>query len=189
LRDDRRTPHQRVNREIRSPRLRLIDENGMQLGIKTLDESLTIARERMLDLVEIAPQSDPPVARIMDYGKFRYEQSKKEKLAKKKQQSIKLKEIKMTPNIYQHDYEIKVRKVREFLEEGNKVKVTIKFRGREILHKEFGIDLINRLVADVSVLGAQEGGSKMMGKNLSIVVSPKNTTHPKGPSHAEAQNV
>ena len=167
----------RVNEGIRCATMRLIDESGKQLGIKTLAESLILAKEKTLDLVEIAPQADPPVGRIMDYGKYRFEQSKKEKLAKKKQHITKLKEIKMTPRIDDHDYGIKVNKVKEFLGKGNKVKITIRFRGREILHKEFGEQRIKKMVEDVVEFGAMEGGAKMMGRNLHIVISPKSTIH------------
>ncbi len=166
----------RVNDDIRSPKVRLIDDDGKQLGIKTLEEAKDIAYKKNLDLVEVAPQANPPVCRIMDYGKYRYEQSKKEKLAKKKQHTIKVKEIKMTPNIYKHDYEIKVKKAKEFLAKGNKVKITIKFRGREILHKEFGVNLINNIIKDIEEYGAMEGSMKMLGRNLTVVISPKSSS-------------
>ena len=170
----------RINRDIRVNKMRLIDDDGKQLGIKTREEALQISSDSGLDLVEIAPQADPPVCRVMDYGKYRYEQSKKEKLAKKKQHSIKLKEIKMTPRIDKHDYEIKLKKAVDFLSQGNKVKITIRFRGREILHKEFGREVINHLVEDAAEFGALEGGTKMAGRNMSVVVSPKSTTKEKG---------
>ena len=176
MKSNKRT-HVRVNEGIRCAKMRLIDESGKQLGIKALAEALILAKEKTLDLVEIAPQADPPVGRIMDYGKYRFEQSKKEKLAKKKQHTTKLKEIKMTPRIDDHDYGIKVNKVKEFLGKGNKVKITIRFRGREILHKEFGEQRIKKMVEDVAEFGAMEGGAKMMGRNLHIVISPKSTIH------------
>jgi len=157
--------------------MRLIDEDGKQLGVKSLEEALQLSNEKALDLVEIAPQADPPVCRVMDYGKFRYEQSKKEKIAKKKQHLTKLKEIKMTPNIDQHDFEIKANKVKEFLKSGNKVKITIRFRGREILHKEFGENIIKKVVEDVAEFAALEGGFKMFGRNMCVVLSPKSSTH------------
>ncbi|MCK5706129.1 MAG: translation initiation factor IF-3 [Candidatus Aureabacteria bacterium] len=170
-----RSNRTRINENIRCSNLRLIDENSTQLGVKNIREALDLAKERGLDLVEIAAQADPPVCRIMDYGKYRYEQSKKEKLAKKKQHFIKVKEIKMTPRIDIHDFEIKARKALEFLEEGNKVKVTIRFRGREMLHKEFGKQVIDNLIKAVEEHGALESGAKMAGRQMSAVISPKST--------------
>jgi translation initiation factor IF-3 len=157
---------------IRVPRLRLIDEDGAQLGIKTADEARDYAYSKNLDLVEVAAQADPPVARVMDYGKYRYEQEQKAKLAKKHQLQIHVKEIKLRPKIGQHDYETKRGHVVRFLNHRAKVKVTIMFRGRETTHPERGRDLLMRLAEDVKDIGVIESPPLLDGRNMVMVLGP-----------------
>ena len=162
----------RINREIRADRLRVVTESGEQLGVLTLREALARAEEMGLDLVEIAPTAKPPVAKIVDYGKFRYHQAKKEKEGKKAQVQIKVKEIKLKPNIDTHDFETKVKHARDFLVKGNKVRLTIVFRGREMLHIDLGQKVVEQfcqLLADVSVL---EAPPKLLGRAMSPVLAP-----------------
>ena len=142
------------------------------MGVLPRDEALELAEKATLDLVEVAPQANPPVCRIMDYGKYRYEQTKREKEAKKKQHVIKVKEIKFHPNIDIHDYEIKIKHACEFLEKGCKVKFCIVYRGREMTHQEIGKELLTRILADTSEYGAVETLPKMMGRNLFATVGP-----------------
>ena len=153
--------------------LRLVDDKNNQLGIMSLQEALRIAEERQLDLVEIAPQANPPVCRLMDYGKYKYEQSKKEKEAKKKQKIIQVKEIKMRPNIEEHDYQVKLRNVMKFLKSGNKVKATIMFRGREIVHAPKGEEILSRMAGDLKEVSVVERSPKLEGRNIIMVLSPK----------------
>ncbi|MCL0100248.1 translation initiation factor IF-3 [Peptococcaceae bacterium] len=153
--------------------LRLVDGKNNQLGIMSLQEALRIAEERQLDLVEIAPQANPPVCRLMDYGKYKYEQSKKEKEAKKKQKIIQVKEIKMRPNIEEHDYQVKLRNVMKFLKSGNKVKATIMFRGREIVHAPKGEEILSRMAGDLKEVSVVERSPKLEGRNMVMVLSPK----------------
>ena len=152
--------------------VRLIDEGGEQLGIKATAEALEYAYSKGLDLVEVAAQADPPVARVMDYGKYRYEQEQKAKLARKHQSQIHVKEIKLRPKIGIHDYETKKGHVMRFLGQRAKVKVTIMFRGRENLHPERGRDLLMRLAEDVSELGAIENQPEIDGRNMVMVLAP-----------------
>lgn len=152
--------------------VRLIDPEGNQLGIKPTKEALQIALDFDLDLVEIAPQANPPVCRIMDYGKFKYEQTQKAKKAKKHQSTIVLKEIKLRPKIENHDFETKKRHVRRFLEAGAKVKVTIMFRGREMTHTELGKNLLERLADEVADLGTVDSPPKLDGRNMIMMMSP-----------------
>ncbi|MCD5405095.1 MAG: translation initiation factor IF-3 [Desulfotomaculum sp.] len=153
--------------------LRLVDGKNNQLGIMSLQEALRIAEERQLDLVEIAPQANPPVCRLMDYGKYKYEQSKKEKEAKKKQKIIQVKEIKMRPNIEEHDYQVKLRNAMKFLKSGNKVKATIMFRGREIVHAPKGEEILSRMAGDLKEVSVVERSPKLEGRNMVMVLSPK----------------
>ena len=162
----------RVNDTIRVPRVRLIDEDGTQLGIKTSDEARAYAYSKGLDLVEVAAQADPPVTRVMDYGKYRYEQEQKAKLARKHQSQIHVKEIKLRPKIGVHDYETKKGHVVRFLNQRAKVKVTIMFRGREQLHPERGRDLLMRLADDVKELGLIESPPLQDGRNMVMVLGP-----------------
>jgi translation initiation factor IF-3 len=173
--EDRTRPvvHQdRINEAIRVPRVRLVDEDGSQIGIKSTDDAREYAYGKNLDLVEVAPNADPPVARVMDYGKYRYEQEQKAKLARKHQLQINIKEIKLRPKIGNHDYETKKGHVVRFLNQRAKVKVTIMFRGRENLHPERGRDLLMRLAEDVKELGQIEQPPVLDGRNMVMVLGP-----------------
>ncbi|NLC11895.1 MAG: translation initiation factor IF-3 [Firmicutes bacterium] len=163
-----------VNEQIRAREVRLVDESGKQLGIVPLSEALKLAKEKNLDLVNVAPQAKPPVCRIMDFGKYKYEQRKKDKEAKKKQKTITVKEIKMRPNIEEHDFKVKVKNCMRFLDNGDKVKVTIIFRGREITHPELGEQLGLKLAEELSSVGVVEKPAKIEGRNMVMVLSPKN---------------
>ncbi|SHE32502.1 bacterial translation initiation factor 3 (bIF-3) [Desulforamulus putei DSM 12395] len=152
----------------------MVDSDNNQLGIMSVKEALRIAEERQLDLVEVAPQAKPPVCRIMDYGKFKYEQSKREKEAKKKQRIIQVKEVKLRPRIEDHDYTVKAKNAERFLKDGDKVKVTIMFRGREIVHTDLGKNLLDRLAEDLKDLCIVERQPKLEGKNMIMILAPKN---------------
>ena len=165
-------PQARVNDAIRASRVRLIDEDGSQVGVKEIKEALDYAHSKDLDLVEVASQADPPVARIMDYGKYRYEQEQKAKLARKHQSQINVKEIKLRPKIGQHDYETKKGHVVRFLNQRAKVKVTIMFRGRETTHPERGRDLLMRLAEEVAEIGQIESPPLLDGRNMVMVLGP-----------------
>jgi translation initiation factor IF-3 len=163
----------RVNRQIRISPIRLIADDGEQLGIVAVDEALRIAEERGFDLVEVAPTARPPVCKIMDYGKFKYEQAKKDREARKKQHNVQLKEIRYRPNIEDHDFDFKTNHVREFLQEGNKVKVTVMFRGREMTHTEHGRTVLDRVATEVSPIANVEIPPKLEGRNMSMIVAPR----------------
>jgi translation initiation factor IF-3 len=165
-------PHSRINEDIRAPQVRLVDEDGGQLGVKPIQEALEYAHGKDLDLVEVAAQADPPVTRVMDYGKYRYEQEQKAKLARKHQVSINVKEIKLRPKIGNHDYETKKGHVVRFLNHRAKVKVTIMFRGRETSHPERGRDLLMRLAEDVKEIGVVESPPLLDGRNMVMVLGP-----------------
>ena len=165
-------PHSRINEDIRVSQVRLVDENGGQLGVKPIQEALEYAHGKDLDLVEVAAQADPPVARVMDYGKYRYEQEQKAKVARKHQISINVKEIKLRPKIGVHDYETKKGHVVRFLNQRAKVKVTIMFRGRETSHPERGRDLLMRLAEDVQEIGVVESPPLLDGRNMVMVLGP-----------------
>jgi translation initiation factor IF-3 len=162
----------RINDTIRVPRVRLVDSDGSQIGIKSRDEALEYAYSKNLDLVEVAAGADPPVCRVMDYSKYRYEQEQKAKTARKHQQQIQVKEIKLRPKIGVHDYETKKGHVRRFLDARAKVKVTIMFRGREQTHPERGRDLLMRLADDVKDLGQVEAPPLQDGRNMTMVLAP-----------------
>jgi translation initiation factor IF-3 len=162
-----------LNEGIRAREVRLIDENSEQLGIKSLREALAIAAEKNLDLVNVAPTSKPPVCRIMDYGKFKYEQSKKEKEARKNQKIIDIKEIRMTPNIEEHDFQTKLRNAVKFLEAGDKVKASVRFRGREITHTEIGQRVLVRLAQECAEIATVERAPKLEGRSMIIILTPK----------------
>jgi translation initiation factor IF-3 len=168
----RPVPQARINDAIRAPRVRLIDEDGSQVGIKQTREAVEYAFSKNLDLVEVASQADPPVARVMDYGKYRYEQEQKAKLARKHQISINVKEIKLRPKIGLHDYNTKKGHVVRFLNQRAKVKVTIMFRGRETSHPERGRDLLMRLAEDVKEIGQIESPPLLDGRNMVMVLGP-----------------
>jgi len=167
----------RVNERILVSEVRLIGPDGEQIGITPLAEALRLARERDMDLVEVAPQARPPVCRILDYGKFKYQQDVKAKEARKRQSHIVIKEMKMRPKIDRHDYQTKSRHVERFLREGSKVKATIMFRGREMAHQELGQRLLDRLAADMGTLAFVESAPNTEGRNMSMVLAP----HKDGP--------
>ena len=172
---DRRPPERdqtRVNERIRVPEVRLIDENGEQLGIKPTPEALEYARERELDLVEVAAGSKPPVCRVLDYSKYKYEQEQKAKAARKHQQQVNVREIKLRPKIADHDYETKRGHVERFLNQQDKVKVTIMFRGREQAHPERGRALLDRLYEDVGELATIEQAPQQEGRNMHMMLAP-----------------
>jgi translation initiation factor IF-3 len=162
-----------VNGDITARDIRLIDKDGEQVGIVSLEEGLSKAQESNLDLVEIAPQAEPPVCRIMDYGRFKFEEQKKAQLARKKQKQIQVKEIKFRPGTDVGDYNTKLRSLIRFLEEGDKVKVTMRYRGREMAHQELGRDLLKRVESDLEEYGTVEQFPKMEGRTMVMVMAPK----------------
>lgn len=165
----------RINEEIRvrGGSIRVTDVEGNSLGIMQVREALNMAMEQHLDLVEIAPKANPPVCRIMDFGKYRYEQQKREKEARKKQKVISVKEVKLRPNIEQHDFDVKLKNAVRFLEEGNKVKVTIMFRGRELSHPELGREILGRVAEQLKDSVSIERDAKLEGKNMIMILAPK----------------
>ncbi len=170
------TKELRTNRQIRIPEVRLIDSDGIQRGVVPTMEAIRMAESQGLDLVEIAPNSVPPVCRIVDYGKFRYEQEKRLRESKKKQTVVRLKEVRMQPKIDRHDLDFKTKHIREFLDEGSKVKVTIRFRGRELAHPELGKEVLDTIVDLLNESGAGFNLDKpatMEGKTMSIILSSK----------------
>jgi len=164
---------QRINAEITAPQVRLVGENAEQLGIVPVAEALRLAEERNVDLVEIAPMAQPPVCKLMDYGKFRYREQKKAHEAKLKQKQIQVKEIKFRPGTDEGDYKIKLGKLIQFLEDGDKAKVTLRFRGREMAHQEFGVRLLERVRADLQEVGIVEQFPKLEGRQMVMVLGPK----------------
>lgn len=170
----------RVNEEIRVREARVIDSNGQQLGIIPVREGMRVAAEQGLDLVEVAPQAKPPVCRIMDYGKYKYEQSKKERDARKKQRVINVKEVKIRPRIEEHDFQVKVRNARRFLTDGDKVKVTLMFRGREITHAALGHDLFMKFYKELEEQASMEKEPKVEGRNMIMVLVPRTQEQVKG---------
>ncbi|MGP1407729.1 translation initiation factor IF-3 [Selenomonas sp.] len=166
----------RINEEIRIREVRVTSASGEQLGIMATRDALRMAEEQHLDLVEVAPKAKPPVCRIMDFGKYRYEQQKREKEAKKKQKIVTIKEVKLRPNIEQHDFDVKLKNALRFLEEGNKVKVTIMFRGRELSHPELGREVLNRVSDQLKELVSIERDAKLEGKNMTMILAPKAQT-------------
>lgn len=164
----------RRNKQIRVPEVRLIDQHGEQVGVITTDEALDRARGAGLDLVEISPKAAPPVCKIMDYGKFKFEQAKKQQQAKKKQKKVQLKEVKFRPNTEEADYQVKLRNLRKFIGQGNKVKVTIMFRGRELAHRDIGSDMLDRLEQDlVDEVVVEQRPAKMEGRFMIMLLAPK----------------
>jgi translation initiation factor IF-3 len=163
----------RVNHRIRAREVRVIDDNNEQLGVLTPQAALKIAEERGLDLVEVAATANPPVCRIMDYGKYLYQLNKKQHEAKKHQKNITVKEIKFRPNTDEHDYEFKKNHALRFLQQGDKVKASVFFRGREIVHQAIGRALLDRLIEDLVEVGTVENRAKMEGPNLIAIISPK----------------
>ena len=167
---ERRT---RVNRQIRISPVRVIGAGGEQLGVLPIEEALSAAQELGLDLVEVAPTARPPVVKIMDYGKYKFEEAKAARAAKKKQHVILLKEVKYRPGIDDHDFDFKTRHAREFLGEGNKVKVTMMFRGRQIAHTELGKAVLDRVAAALTDIGKVEQEAKLDGRNMIMVLAPR----------------
>lgn len=163
---------ERINQFITAPEVRVVHDEKGSLGIMSIKDALALAKEEGSDLVEIVPTAEPPVCKIINYGKYKFDIQKKSKEAKKKQKSVQLKEIKMRPQISIHDYNFKMKHIREFLDEGNKVKITIMFRGREMAHTEFGYDLINKIIQDLENEASTEKPAKLEGKNLSTVLNP-----------------
>ncbi|WP_078060828.1 translation initiation factor IF-3 [Desulfotomaculum copahuensis] len=163
----------RINEEIRVREVRVVDDEGNQIGILPTREALRLAEEKQLDLVEIAPQARPPVCRIMDFGKYKYEQSKRDKEARKKQHIINIKEVKLRPNIEDHDFHVKARNAERFLKDGDKVKATIMFRGREIVHTQLGHQLLVRLAEQVKDIANVERQPKLEGKNMIMILAPR----------------
>ncbi|AQS54899.1 translation initiation factor IF-3 [Novibacillus thermophilus] len=161
-----------VNEGIRAREVRLIGPNGDQLGIKKLREALQLAQEANLDLVNVAPNAKPPVCRIMDYGKYRYEQSKREKEARKKQKVITVKEVRLSSSIEEHDLQTKLRNVKKFLKKGDKVKCSIRFRGREITHQDIGRELLNRIAEEVKDEAEVERRPKLEGRSMVMILTP-----------------
>jgi translation initiation factor IF-3 len=163
----------RINREIGVPEVRLVGEDGEPLGVVPTIQALAMAEEAEVDLVEIAPQAKPPVCRLMDYGKFKYQEQKRAHEAKQKQKQIQVKEVKLRPQTDENDYQIKMRNMTRFLEEGDKVKVTLRYRGREMAHQEFGIRQLERIKADLIELAVVEQFPKLEGRQLIMVIAPK----------------
>jgi translation initiation factor IF-3 len=163
----------RINGEINVLRVRLVDDKGRMVGVVGRNEALAMAAEAGLDLVEIAPNADPPVCKILDYGKYKYEEQKKKNEARKKQKVIEVKEIKLRPSIDDHDYEVKMRSMVKFIEEGDKVKVTMRFRGRELAHQELGMNVLVRVRDDLEEIAKVEQMPRMEGRQMTMVVSPK----------------
>ena len=163
----------RVNEDIRVPQVRLIDEAGEMQGVMTSRDALLRAYSVGMDLLEISPNADPPVCKILDYGKFKYESQKKKNEAKKRQRVIEIKEIKVRPNIDDHDYEVKMRAMKSFIEEGDKVKVTLRFRGREMAHQDIGIKVLERIRAELETNTKVEQMPRMENRQMIMVLAPK----------------
>jgi len=162
-----------VNDEIDVPKVRVIDAEGENHGVISLEDALEIAEEAGLDLVEVSPQVDPPVCKVLDYGKYKYEQQKKANEARKKQKTIDVKEIKMRPGIDEHDYQVKMKNVRKFIENGDKVKMTIRFRGREMAHQELGLKVLTRVREEMDEMIKIEQMPKTEGRLMVMVIAPK----------------
>lgn len=169
----------RINEQIRVPQVRVIGVDGEQLGVISIQEALQRAEALTLDLVEVSPNADPPVCKLMDYGKFRYQQQKRAHEAKKKQAVVQIKEVKVRPKIDEHDYQFKLKHVIRFLEDGDKAKLTVVFRGREIVHREIGEKLLARFIEDVKEIGDVEAAPKMEGRNLMAILTAKSPKTPK----------
>ncbi len=186
--DRRVTDRVRVNERIRAREIRVVDDEGKQLGIMPPYEAIKIARERGLDLVEVSPTANPPVCRIINYGKYLYQQSKREHEARKNQRSIELKEVKFRPRTGAHDFETKRNQIARFLEEGSKVKATVMFRGREMAHRNLGWEMMDRLVKDLGELVVVEIRPKQEGPNLTSILAPKKPGAPAKPPKSPAQS-
>ncbi|MGI9330185.1 MAG: translation initiation factor IF-3 [Gammaproteobacteria bacterium] len=167
------TKRSRKNDEIESAEVRVIDDEGGQLGIMSVSAALELASGQSLDLVEVSPNAEPPVCRIMDFGKYQFEQNKKANAGKKKQKQSQLKEVKFRPGTEEGDYQVKMRNLVRFLEQGDKTKVTLRFRGREMVHQNLGVDLLKRVESDLSELAVVEQFPKLEGRQLIMVMAPK----------------
>lgn len=165
-------PEPRINERIRVPEVRLIDEEGRQIGVVRTAEALQMAREREVDLVEVAAQASPPVARLMDFGRYKYEQAKKEREAKKHQQNVQLREVRMKPKIDEHDVDFKTRTAAKLLKQGDKVKVTVMFRGREITHPQIGKALLDRVQSRLDDIASLEKDAMLEGRHMTIILAP-----------------
>ncbi|MDG2229910.1 MAG: translation initiation factor IF-3 [Gammaproteobacteria bacterium] len=163
----------RKNEQIKSSEIRLIDEDGTQLGIFAIEDAIELAKTKGMDVVEVSPNTEPPVCRFLDYGKFLFEQKKKTQGSKKKQKTIQVKEIKFRPLIEVGDYKVKVDKITNFLEQGNKVKISLRYRGREMRHVELGQDLLKRVLTDIEEIATVEQEAEFEGRQLIMVVAPK----------------
>jgi translation initiation factor IF-3 len=163
----------RMNEDIRVPEVRLIDQNGQNVGVVATSAAIARAVEAGLDLVEIAPDSSPPVAKILDYGKFKYQEQKKAAEARKRQKVVEIKEIKMRPSIDDHDYDVKMRSMKRFFDDGDKVKVTLRFRGRELSHQELGWQVLQRVKSDTEPVAKVEAEPRMEGRQMVMVLAPR----------------
>lgn len=161
----------KINDAISATSVRLIDAEGEMVGVTSLDEAIRKAEEAGLDLVEVSPEANPPVCKILDYGKFKYEQQKKAAEARKKQKTVDVKEVKIRPTTEDHDYQVKLKNARRFLEKGDKVKVSMRFRGREMAHQDVGMEMMLRLKADLADLGGPEMEPKMEGRQMLMIIS------------------
>lgn len=162
-----------INEQIRAKEVQLIGENGEKLGVLSLNDALDKAEEKKLDLVLVAPNGNPPVCKIMNYGKYKFEQAKKEKEAKKKQKTVEVKEIRITPNIEEHDFGFKAKNARKFIEDGNKVKITVRFKGREVNNSKLGEDVLNKFIENLEDIASVDKKPKLEGRNMFIMLSKK----------------
>jgi translation initiation factor IF-3 len=163
----------RVNHQINVPQVRLVREDGSMVGVVSTREAISMAADAGLDLVEVSPNATPPVCKILDFGKFKYEEQKRKNEARKKQKVIEVKEIKLRPGIDTHDYDVKMRSIHRFLEEGDKVKVTMRFRGREMAHQELGAKVLDKVKSDLDEIAKVESAPRMEGRQMIMVISPK----------------
>jgi translation initiation factor IF-3 len=181
------TPFIRVNGKIRAREVRVIGEDGVQIGIRSLTEALALARSQNVDLVEIAPNANPPVCRVVDYGKYRYELSKKEKESHRHQHANKVKEIQLSPTIDPHDFDVKLHHAIDFLSDEMKVKITLKFRGREMMHQEYGFQVVNKFIKDLIPYAHADAPPKLIGRSINVMLSPlprnKRAKNPRQPTN------
>jgi translation initiation factor IF-3 len=163
----------RINEAIRAREMRLIDENGQNVGVVSRTEALERANQAGLDLVEVSPEADPPVCKILDFGKFKYQEQKKAAEARKNQKIVEIKEIKMRPSIDDHDYDVKMRAMKRFFEEGDKVKVTLRFRGREMAHQDLGMNVLRRVKSDTETFAKVEAEPRFEGRQMIMILAPR----------------
>lgn len=176
----------RVNRQIRAREVRIIGPDGAQLGIMSTREALRLAEEQSLDLVEVAPNAKPPVCRIMDFGRYRYEQQKRERENRKRQKTVTIKEVRMSPKIEDHDFEVKSRNAQRFLQAGDKVKISVRFRGREIVHSDLVRKMLDQLAEQLSEHGQVELRPRLEGRHMIMILAPKSSTAPAQKSSAKS---